>query len=371
MPLQAMLPHTTSRVASVRPASSLVNYQRATAAHNFLTQRTPMPQKHQPTRQQFTPHQNITAIKNQRFNFERPPVSQKKSDGSWLTALGLGWLWYNSEDEKKDEEKSEQDANNKDITLDQFVKKYAPPKKIQETIEAHKDAVSPRTTQPYLIEGTNPPIYHKKNDIDRIINAEMLREVIKQNNLDIEIPKKYIYPNPRNGKYEVFAEWASVRPIGTEQLTLKETQALMTLTVESLYIDFNKDNLFRNTQNNKLVIIDTEDASFYRYPFHGAPEYIKTKTSYVDRAINKFNRDFKISSDAQAWASNYLEQLKNSSQEREVVDLYASRYNKLNISAEKSKELQREIQKQNQGQEAFAAKTLWFMKHAIQSRLGL
>ncbi len=130
IPLQAMFYRTTSNVAPKR-SISLLKYQKAAATQKVLAQRA---QIHQ--------HQKIADNKKQKFNFERSSVSSKGSGGALLAALGLGWLWYNSEDE------AEQEADEKHISLDQFVKKFAPPKEIQETIEAHKDALAPRFQKP-------------------------------------------------------------------------------------------------------------------------------------------------------------------------------------------------------------------------------
>lgn len=307
------------------------------------------------------------------FNVNNFSESTKKSWSPLLAAFGLGWLWYSQEDkEKKDEEKSEEKIPEK-YTLNHFITKFAPPKEIQETLEAHKDALASRRKKPYLIEGTQPPMYHKWDDIDRVINAELLKEVIKQNNLDIEIPNKYIYPNPNNGKYEVFAQGIPLRPLGNEQLTLKEIQALAKLTVESGYTDFKKDNLFRNPHNNKLIIIDTENASFLTYDQLTDTGYQivnRPKKIGIRFIRDRLNSNFKINKDAQVWIVSYTKKLEDSKEGEEVADLYTSRYNKLNISAENARELKREIQNQHQGRESFTAKALWRMKHAIQSMKG-
>lgn len=355
VPLQAMFYRAANRVTPVKSATS--------SFPKNVVQRIQIPQQRLPIEQKFM------LPKKQNFNFQQPASSPKKSWSGLLAALGLGWLWYNPEDkERENEEKSEEAPTEKHISLNQFIKKFTPPKEIQETIEAHKDGLSPRRRKPYLIEGTQPPIYHKWDAIDRIINGELLREVIKQNNLDIEIPKEYLYSNPNNGKYEVFSQGMTVRPLGAEQLTLREIQALIKLTVESGYTDFNKDNVFRSPQNNKLIIVDTENNSFQTGLQPTSTSYQKVnvpKAVGVGSAIDRLNRNFKIDKDAQAWAVDYVKKLKDNDEGKERANLYTSRYNKLNISAQNAKELGQELYKQNQKQESSMAQTFWRIKHAI------
>lgn len=370
MPLHGMLSRASSKVVRKNPAS--VRYQKTAATQQFLTQRAqmhqqsksenkhgvplvePVQQKNEPPKQGLMLQPKIIDDKRQKFNIDGSSTPSKGSLGALLAVLGLGWLWSNTEGDEEKEKEPETTA--KDMTFEEFVKRFAPPKEIRDTIDAHKDALIPCSVKPYLIKGTNPPIYHKCWRIDRIINAEMLREVIKQNNLDIELPNKYIYPNPTNGKYEIFVERVSARPLGDEQLTLKEIQQLATLAVEARYTDFNKDNVLRNPKNNKLVIIDTEEMSFYE----GA-----SKVRALEFLILRFDRgDLKVRKDARTWVFNYLRKLQNTDEGQEVVSLYTlPRYNRLNISAENTKQLQRDLYKQHHEQDKLAAKVLWYIKH--------
>lgn len=114
IPLQAMLYRTTSRAARVKPVQSnaSVKYQKAAATQKFL-QRAQIHQQSAPVEQKdgksqgLTVHKNIVNEENKRFMFDRSSMWAKGSWGALLTALGLGWLWYNIPDEEKAKEEAE------------------------------------------------------------------------------------------------------------------------------------------------------------------------------------------------------------------------------------------------------------------------
>jgi len=109
--------------------------EKASTSSSFL-------QPIEPIKQEVIPQQTIK-FENKEPRFKQTQIHAKgMSFGALLAALGLGWLWSSSEDE--DEEKESQAAEEKYVTLEEFVKRFAPPKNIQETIEAHKDAISPK-----------------------------------------------------------------------------------------------------------------------------------------------------------------------------------------------------------------------------------
>jgi len=177
----------------------------------------------------------------------------------------------------------------------------------------------------------------------------------------MEVPNKYIYPNPNNGKYEVFVEGSSARPLGDEPLNLKEVQDLAKFAVESHYTDTKADNFLRNPENKKLVIIDTEDMSFFRKA---------TKRDCVESLMRNIDRGLlKVNKDARSWVVSYLKKLKTDKEGEVSIDMYASpRYNKLHVKAENTEKLKRALWKQQAGQDGFLANLLWRMKHAVQSR---
>ena len=98
----------------------------------------------------------------------------------------------------------------------------------------------------------------------RAINARRLSKCIQENNLDIEVPQKYLYKV--NGEWRVVAkaldiDQFSMHPNG-EKISLKEVQDLTCLTKEVCLADVTTGNIVRNKQTGKVAFIDTEALSF-------------------------------------------------------------------------------------------------------------
>jgi hypothetical protein len=96
IPIQAMFVRT-SRVVRQKPLQSAqsLRYQKSLARRTVLKT-----QKNEPAKQHLIPRHTITTY-NKKPTFEQLHTRSNWSWGALLTTLGLGWLWYNSEDEKK------------------------------------------------------------------------------------------------------------------------------------------------------------------------------------------------------------------------------------------------------------------------------
>jgi hypothetical protein len=142
--------------------------------------------------------------------------------------------------------------------FEKFSQKFLPPKEVQETIEENKDNIDPQLKVQFL-PGSQPPVYLKVGDPDRIIYAASIAEFIKKNHFQhLEVPKKYFY---RVGNdWKVIAEAIDASVVDRTQLTFEEVKELTTLIEATCYNDTN--NIVRNKQNGKLALIDTEDLSF-------------------------------------------------------------------------------------------------------------
>lgn len=145
--------------------------------------------------------------------------------------------------------------------FERFIAKHAPPKELQELIDNNKEAIA---KQYYgLVEGITPPLFLKGNDINRVINAERMRQCIKKNNLHLlDVAKKYIYQV--DGQWKVFAHYVKENdnpPADKTPLTLVQQLAILAEETGFSYWGFSEPNwIFDET--GKLVCIDTENNSF-------------------------------------------------------------------------------------------------------------
>jgi hypothetical protein len=146
--------------------------------------------------------------------------------------------------------------------VEKFSQQFSPPKAVQETIEKNRGNIDPQLKVQFL-PGSQPPVYLKVGDPDRIIYAASIAEFIKKNHFQhLEVPKKYFYKVGNDWK--VIAEAIDASVVDRTQLTLEEVKELTTLIEASCYNDTN--NIVRNKQNGKLALIDTEDLSFCCLP---------------------------------------------------------------------------------------------------------
>ena len=141
-----------------------------------------------------------------------------------------------------------------------FVKKYRCSPKIERQIHKHENNKTSTYGHPLVQEYRSIPFYNKGNSIDRIINAERTKKVIESHQLDsIGVPDKclcHMYGNVWN----VVAKKVN-RSRDRSKISLREAEQLKIIAEEIFYSDFHNGNIVRNDQN-KLMIIDTEDRSF-------------------------------------------------------------------------------------------------------------
>lgn len=188
--------------------------------------------------------------------------------GALIVGGGLGcYRWYQNYQQQALEEKKiqeqmlqhEQDLLLMTPLLQEFARKYAPPKKLCYLIEKHKKLLK----QIYTATIDEIPEFYIKVKSDRLINAERARAVIQKHNLDcLKIPTKYIYKI--DGQWIIFAE--KIQSAQTiSPMTLEEIKQLATFIEETGCVDWGffgkSDNWLRDT-NGKLVYIDTENQSF-------------------------------------------------------------------------------------------------------------
>jgi len=105
-------------------------------------------------------------------------------------------------------------------------------------------------------------LYHKGNDIRRIINADRMRECICKNKLThLHVPHKYLVE--KKDGFHVYAQkiMSCKQPF---PLSLKTVKQLAILSEETGYADYHSGNLFFDEKGD-IYFIDTEDRSFGMY----------------------------------------------------------------------------------------------------------
>lgn len=163
--------------------------------------------------------------------------------------------------------------------LEKFLKKYALPPKLHKLVETNiqnnKDNILWKIKYEKTF-GIEDKIYYKGCDINRLINAERMRNYLRKNNLDcLDVAKKYIYIF--DGRILVFAETAKpplleklpfFNYLFRSPLSLKEIKQLAKLAQDLQYRDWfflisedYKPNWIRDYRK-KIVCVDTEDRSF-------------------------------------------------------------------------------------------------------------
>ena len=157
--------------------------------------------------------------------------------------------------------------------FEKFAEKFAPPADVRRTLESNTYHFWGPITGWNLPFLKSPNLYIKENEIDRPFYAAYLQKVIHENNLDIGVPKKYIYNkqtllDPTAEIYGYRDNWiVAAEPIEIDRfyskpITLKEIQDLITLQKKTGYGDFLPDNVVRDKKTGKIMIIDTEERSF-------------------------------------------------------------------------------------------------------------
>ena len=154
-----------------------------------------------------------------------------------------------------------------------------------------------------------PIVYHKGNRIDRIINANRIKCVIKNNKFEhIGVPekcliaRKELFSSPLLpwGYHPVWDVTAKALPNNAvKDISLSEVQELAQFVVLTGYQDFEgpEHNILRDPKTEKIVFFDTEDASFTN-------PWCRTKTQLI---ANLLSLRSIMTSEASFWLEAHLE----------------------------------------------------------------
>jgi len=214
--------------------------------------------------------------------------------------------------------------------FEKFVKKFAPSADVCKAIEDAEEI----KYKGFCFIKSSPALYAKDENIDRIINAYRMREYIQRNNLDrLTVPEKCIY-KVDGKRWVVFANVVKYGSWQRRSIGLEEAKQLATLTEELGYKDWHLNNVVRDSCNNTLAVIDTEDRSFFANRF--VEEIPK---AYKARCVSTLSRlNYAMDEPAKEWLANREEYLRNSVSS-------PTKYDDSDIDFEKVKEEYKEIRK--------------------------
>lgn len=100
------------------------------------------------------------------------------------------------------------------------------------------------------------PFYLKDNDISRMLNAQRLKNCIKEHNLhQLRVPNKYL--QKINGEWTIIAEEIT-RNNSNSKIDKETAQQIATLIKETGFADWHANNFLEG------AFIDTEERSFLR-----------------------------------------------------------------------------------------------------------
>lgn len=186
---------------------------------------------------------------------------------------------------------------------------------------------------------SNQTQHHVKYDINRIINAERMKQVIAQEKLDrLQVAEKCLCKTGA-GRFDVLSKqvsFTSQRP-NDGKLSLIETQQLATLAEKTGFRDWVGN--FDWDTTGRLVIYDTENDSFvvgrvrgvqgYELPAHCKFNFVASLMVYQHCMVPE----------AQEWLSERLTELLDSKEGvSEVVILPSNSAYDINVDFEKVKE---------------------------------
>jgi len=124
------------------------------------------------------------------------------------------------------------------------------------------------------------PFYNKGEGFDRIAYAELIKQAVKENNLDhINVPDKCLC-HMYGTQWNVIVKEAKKQQ-KSSPISLIEVQQLIKLIHNTGYGDFHEYNVF-TSDSNKIMIIDTEKQGFVANKFY----YIDILYYYQDTHIN-------------------------------------------------------------------------------------
>ena len=144
------------------------------------------------------------------------------------------------------------------------------------------DQKGTKHTNKYVLKGTA---------IDRIINANKIKKVIREHNLKhVGVPEKYV--TKIGNKWEILVEDIQEDP--NSKLSQEEAQEIKIIMNKTGYNDFNM-SLMRDKRTGKIMITNTEGSSFNDSLWNSLKSYFsKPKSLSIDDRIKK---QFKLLAD--------------------------------------------------------------------------
>ncbi len=181
--------------------------------------------------------------------------------------------------------------------LEKFMIQFSPPNDVITYMQHVNDGMFERfkTT-------SNQKYIRKGQTLDRLFNAERVREIIQKNNLKyVAVPFKYIYY--KNGRVTVIAEESDVTDIANgNNLNLDEVKDIATFLEKTGFGDFTGDNMWRRKSDNKIIFIDLKDSVF------GSGQ-LQALESFLNKTKNC------LSQDAFDWLQDHINYLTNNKNE--------------------------------------------------------
>ncbi len=198
--------------------------------------------------------------------------------------------------------------------------------------------------------GIKPTTITKGAKVSRMINAIRIKQVIKDSNLNLlDVPQKCLIKE--NVQFE---DWSRSIPWGyhdtwsvvaqavqgdaVKNITVPEIQQLVTFVEKTGFQDFaaHDMNMLRDKKTNKIIFIDTEDASFWNARARTRLALVANVIRYVSPAMTK---------DACDWLHQYYEQVTLSGDNSSIVPIYYNcGFDDADINFEKVKQEYKELE---------------------------
>ena len=150
--------------------------------------------------------------------------------------------------------------NNSAEELKKFYNKYKLSSNELTILNKNKKYLAEEEDDVFTWKDYLPGFYIKReSSLDRIINAERMRQSIKKYNLFcFDVPRKYIY----SYKKQLYVLAEEVDGISLGVLSVEEIKQLIILILATGYSDLNTSNIIRRKSDKKLIIIDTDKEAF-------------------------------------------------------------------------------------------------------------
>jgi hypothetical protein len=179
------------------------------------------------------------------------------------------------------------------IDFEKFTQQFAPPQKMQRTIEAHREDIARELFGFFAGSPSDktPDIFvdFLEDAIYRIINAERMRECIRRNKLTkLAVPRKYIYK--LDDQWIIVTKYIHANN-ERKKLTLEEAQQLVLMAEETGYSDWGvnlADNIIIDKDTGKIAFVDTENGSFSECP---SLFFLCSLEKFLDESAKKWLRN--------------------------------------------------------------------------------